>query len=143
MAALARAIAIVSSIRARAFSTKLVVGENGRGIEAAGSDRETVERNVPDELAPTFQREIGDHAADHAAAFEFPREIVQESGRRETAEFADREPADIVELDHAGRNAVQADETETAQMRSAPKCWARNSSFPSPFCKVRMTVFSA
>jgi hypothetical protein len=50
-------------------------------------------------------------------------------------EFTDHEVPVIITFIAQARRGW-ADETKTAEDRSAPKCAARNSSFPNPFCRV-------
>src|SRR5258708_38664257 len=90
-----------------------VILQNVFGRDSASRDRQAIERNVPNQLAPAFLHQIIDHPAGHAALLEFPYYSASARLGR-TGEFTDGQISIIEMLNQARRNAVKANKTKPA-----------------------------
>src|SRR4029077_16999863 len=90
-----------------------IILQNVFGGDSASRDRQTVERNVPNQLAPAFPHQIINHPAGHAALLEFPDNSASARlGRPD--EFTDGQVSIIKMLNQTRRNAVEANKTKSA-----------------------------
>jgi RNA polymerase sigma-70 factor (ECF subfamily) len=86
----------------------------GSGIDATSDDRQSIEWNIPDELAPTLEHEVFDDTANDSATLKFPGDVMG-ARLRIMAELSYRYATVIVVLDHAGSGSIQTNKTEAAQ----------------------------
>ena len=92
---------------------KRIIVQNLFGGDPAGRDRQAIERNVPNQLAPAFLHQIINHPAGHAALLEFPDNSASALLGR-TGEFTDGQVSIIKMLNQTRRNAVKANKTKPA-----------------------------
>src|SRR4029077_4163068 len=90
-----------------------IILQNVFGGDSPGRDRQAIERNVPNQLAPAFQHQIINHPAGHAALLEFPDNSVG-AWVGMAGEFTDGQVSIIKILNQTQRNAVKANKTKPA-----------------------------
>ena len=74
---------------------KSIASQNRPRIKTAGGHRQTVEWDVPDQLAPTLQRQICRDGADDATPLKLPRDVVR-SRRGIAVMFGQRQMSAVV-----------------------------------------------
>src|ERR1044072_1957790 len=94
--------------------SKVFVAQNLGGVDSTGDDRQSIERNIPDQFSPTFECEVvGDPAFDFSAR-EFCRHFVR-ALLGAASEFAENDVAICVTLDLGFRMSIDRDETKSAK----------------------------
>src|SRR5713101_6652469 len=88
-----------------------LVSENGGGVDPGGQDRQSVERNIPHELAPVLECKIFGDAALDPATGEVQSDRIRTFARFAFV-FANYDVTIIVALDFCARNAAQTNEAK-------------------------------
>src|SRR5205814_288014 len=82
------------------------------GRDAAGCDRQAIERNVPNQFAPAFFHQLVDHLANDAGLLEFVGDSTSARPWRSN-KFTNGEVSVIEMLNQTGRNAVETNKTKS------------------------------
>src|SRR5438093_12843987 len=90
-----------------------IILQNVFGGDSAGRDRQAIERNVPNQLAPAFLHQIINHPAGHAALLEFLDNSASAWLER-TGEFTDGQVCIIKMLNQNCINSFKANKYKPA-----------------------------